>query len=123
MSGNTVLLDEHVGRVFEHVLSERGFDAVQAKDEFGEQTVDRDLLRWCVDNDAILVTHDASDFTRLHDDAVEHAGICCYREQRLPDEDPDGLARALEAVLTHYGAAALRGELVELQEWYDWLQR
>lgn len=120
MSRTTVLLDEHVGRVFQHVLSERGFDVVQAKDEFGEQTVDETILRWCADNDAILVTHDANDFNKLHQE-IEHAGICCYRAQHRPVTDPEGLVRAFEAVLDHYGADAIQGAFVELDEWYEWL--
>jgi hypothetical protein len=40
----TLLLDEHVGRVFERVLRERGYDVTQAKDRFGEHTADSDLL-------------------------------------------------------------------------------
>lgn len=120
MSRKTVLLDEHVGRVFERVLSERGFEVVQAKDAFGERTIDETILEWCTDNDAILVTHDASDFKRLHE-TVEHAGICCYRDQRRPDADPEGLVRAFEAVVDHYGADGIEGAFVELEEWYTWL--
>lgn len=42
MTGS-ILLDEHVGRLFERVLRERGYDVDQAKDRFGEQTNDTDL--------------------------------------------------------------------------------
>jgi hypothetical protein len=35
-----ILLDEHVGRIFERLLSERGYDVVRAKDQFGEHTND-----------------------------------------------------------------------------------
>lgn len=37
--GARILLDEHVGRVFERVLQERGHNVEQAKDRFGEHTV------------------------------------------------------------------------------------
>ncbi len=50
-----VLLDEHVGRVFERVLRERGHDVEQAKDVFGEATTDAVLLRWCGENAALLM--------------------------------------------------------------------
>lgn len=40
MTGARILLDEHVGRVFERVLSERGYEVEQAKDVFGEFTED-----------------------------------------------------------------------------------
>jgi hypothetical protein len=39
-----VLLDEHVSRVFERVLGEQGYHVEQAKDRFGERTVDSELL-------------------------------------------------------------------------------
>lgn len=39
------LLDEHVGRIFEHVLQSRGYRVSQAKDQFGEHTSDEALLR------------------------------------------------------------------------------
>ena len=43
MSGPRLLLDEHVGRIFERLLRERGHDVVQAKDQFGEHTTDAEL--------------------------------------------------------------------------------
>lgn len=116
----TVLLDEHVGRVFERVLAERGYDVRQAKDTFGERTSDRDLLRWCSENGAILVTNNAQDFESLHVD-YEHGGILLYRDQALPDEDPEGVARAVDEAVSQYGLDGVSNELVELDAWYDWL--
>jgi len=49
VTGTQVLLDEHVGRVFERLLQERGYDVVQAKDQFGEHTSDADLVEWCAE--------------------------------------------------------------------------
>lgn len=115
------LLDEHVGRVFEHVLRERGYEVYQAKDEFGEQTEDTSLLQWCHDTGTILVTNNAVDFEPLHAE-YSHAGLFLYRDQRLPDEDPEGLARTVTAVLGQYDEDELGNELIELGEWYDWLQ-
>ena len=69
-----VLLDEHVGRVFERVLDERGYHVTQAKDRFGEQTTDRGLLLWCGENDVLLLTNNAKDFEPLHHE-VNHAGL------------------------------------------------
>jgi hypothetical protein len=87
-----VLLDEHVGRVFEHVLRDRGFEVRQAKD-----------------------------FGPLHQE-VEHAGVLLYYEQSLPDDDPEGLARVVETFLEQYGSEELRNEIVRLDTWYDLLQ-
>jgi hypothetical protein len=116
-----VLLDEHVGRVFEHVLRDRGFEVTQAKDRFGEHTTDRDLLRWCGHNDVLLISNNAKDFEPLHKE-VEHAGVLLYYEQSLPDDDPEGLARVVETVLEQYGSEELRNEIVRLDTWYDHLQ-
>lgn len=114
-----LLLDEHVGRVFEHVLAQRGHDVVQAKDRFGERTSDAALLDWCVENDAVVVTNNARDFEPLHE-RREHRGLFLYRRQDLPDIDPEGLATAIDTVLDQYGED-VTGRLVELDDWYDWL--
>lgn len=116
-----VLLDEHVSRLFERVLRERGFHVDQAKDRFGERTTDVALLRWCGEHGFLLVTNNARDFELLHD-RLTHAGLLVYYEQTLPDEDPEGLARAIEAVIAQYGRDGLADEVVDLEEWYEWLQ-
>jgi hypothetical protein len=116
-----ILLDEHVGRIFERVLDERGFEVEQAKDRFGETTEDRQLLRWCADNGVVLLTNNAKDFETLHQ-RHDHHGLLLYREQTLPDTDPEGLARAVEEVFDQYGASGVENELVELRGWYEWLQ-
>lgn len=123
MSSSTqVLLDEHVGRVFERVLRERGYCVEQAKDRFGEHTVDEELLRWCAEHDSLLVSNNASDFERLHGEH-EHAGILLYYEQDRPDDDPEGLARTVEEVIEQYGTDELANNLVDLGEWYEWLHQ
>lgn len=114
------LLDEHVGRVFERVLDERGHEAVQAKDAFGEETNDAALVRWCGENGALLVTNNATEFEQRHT-TIDHAGLLVYRDQSWPDTDPEGLARTVGEVLAQYGEEQLRAELVDLDEWYDWL--
>lgn len=120
MTRSRLLLDEHVGRVFERVLSERGYYVEQAKDRFGEHTRDDELLRWCSENEVILITNNAKDVESLHHD-YDHAGILLFYEQRLPDEDPEGLARTVNEVLDQYGTAGITSEVVDLGEWYDWL--
>lgn len=115
-----LLLDEHVGRVFERVLRDRGLAVGQVKDEFGERTDDATLLERCRAEDAILVTNNARDFHSLHDDH-DHAGLFLYQDQRLPDDDPEGLARTVAVVLEQYEADELANERVYLGEWYDWL--
>jgi hypothetical protein len=115
-----ILLDEHVGRVFERLLRERGHEVEQAKDRFGEYTTDDALLEWCADNGVVLATNNASDFEPLHREH-DHAGILLYYEQALPDTDPEGLARTVDEVFTQYGTDGVTNELVDLGEWYEWL--
>jgi len=114
-----LILDEHVCRVFEHVLRERGYDVIQAKDRFGEETNDRELLRWCNETGTFLVSNNAKDFVALHSQQ-EHAGFFLYREQSLPDDDPEGLARAVDVAIEQYGSE-LHNNIVELDKWYEWL--
>lgn len=116
------LLDEHVGRLFEHVLRQRGYQVEQAKDRFGEHTDDADLLRWCAENGVLFVTNNAKDFEPLHQ-RKDHAGIFLYREQRLPDDDPEGVAGTVDEVLDQYGVDEVANELVDLDEWYAWLHQ
>ncbi|MFB6177040.1 MAG: DUF5615 family PIN-like protein [Halobaculum sp.] len=118
-STGEVLLDEHVGRVFERVLRERGYDVVQAKDRFGEYTTDEELLYWCGENETLLISNNAKDFEALHGE-VDHAGLLLYYDQTLPDDDPEGLARTVAEVTGQYGADALSNSVVDLDEWYEW---
>jgi predicted nuclease of predicted toxin-antitoxin system len=115
-----ILLDEHVSRVFEGVLRERGYTVVQASDQFGEATVDRELLEWCGQNDYVLLTNNAKDFESLHRD-IPHAGLFLYRDQRLPDREPEALARVVDEVIAQYGPNDVVDEVVSLDRWYEWL--
>ena len=117
-----ILLADHVTRVFESVLGERGFSVEQAKDRFGERTTDRELLRYCGDNGVLLITNNVKDFEPLHG-RIAHSGLLVYHDQQLPDVDPEGLARAVEEVLRQYGVSGVEDELVDLEEWYGWLHR
>jgi hypothetical protein len=49
------------------------------------------------------VTNNAKDFEPLHHDH-DHAGILLYCDQKLPDTDPEGLARTVDEVFDQYGA-------------------
>jgi len=115
-----ILLDEHVGRIFERLLSERGYDVVQAKDQFGEHTNDVELLQWCADETVVLLTNNAKDFEPLHR-THDHAGMLLYYDQKLPDNDPEGLARTVDEVFNQYGSTGIDNELADLDEWYEWL--
>ena len=120
MTGTEILLDEHVGRVFERLLRERSYDVVQAKDQFGEHTSDAELVEWCNESGTVLVSNNAKDFEPLHTE-YDHAGMLLYYDQNLPDTDPEGLARTVDEVFNQYGTGALKNQLVDLGEWYEWL--
>jgi hypothetical protein len=117
-----ILLDEHVGRVFERMLREYGHHVEQAKDRFGERTVDGELLRWCGENEYLFVTNNAKDFEPLHR-SEDHAGLLLFYDNSLPDTDPEGLTRTVDEVIDQYGIDGLENELVDLGEWYDWLRK
>lgn len=120
MTKPRILLDEHVGRVFERLLGERGYEVVQAKDRFGEHTTDADLVSWCTNSGTVLMTNNAKDFESLHTE-YNHAGIFLYYDNALPDTDPEGLARTVDEVFAQYGHSGVENQLVDLSEWYEWM--
>lgn len=120
MTGTQILFDEHVGRVFERLLRERGHDVKQAKDRFGEYTSDVELIEWCSESGTVLLTNNAKDFGPLHHE-YDHAGVFLYYDQKLPDTDPEGLARTVDEVFNQYGIGGIEKQLVDLGEWYEWL--
>lgn len=117
----TLLLDEHVSRVFESTLTDRGFDVQRAREALGESATDRALLEWCSDHEAVLISNNVRDFEAIHH-SVDHFGVLLYRKQDLPDKDPEGLVRTVELVFQQYGRSEVQDQLVELDEWYEWLQ-
>jgi hypothetical protein len=52
---------------------------------------------------------------------VDHAGVLVYSDQRLPDDDPKGLARVVETVLEQYGSEEVRDEIVGADRWDELL--
>lgn len=120
MTGERILLDEHVGRIFERLLRERNHDVEQAKDRFGEHTSDTALVKWCAEHDTVLLTNNAKDFEPLHHEH-DHAGLLLYYDQNLPDTDPEGLARTVDEIFDQYGTAGIENQLIDLGEWYEWL--
>lgn len=40
-----------------------------------------------------------------------------YYDQKCPDQDPEGLARAVDEVFDQYGRPGVENELVDLDEW------
>ncbi|TKX55634.1 hypothetical protein EXE44_15855 [Halorubrum sp. SS7] len=87
---------------------------------FGEFTEDAELLTWCGEHGVALMTNNARNFEKLHRE-IDHAGLLLYYDQNRPDEDPEGVARVVDEVFTQYGATDIENEIVDLDEWYDWL--
>jgi hypothetical protein len=67
-----------------------------------------------------LISNNAKDFEAL-DERIDHTGILLVYDQRLPDADPEGLARTVDEVLDQYGIEGVANQVVDLEEWYDWL--
>jgi hypothetical protein len=70
--------------------------------------------------DVLLISNNAKDFEPLHQE-VDHAGVLVYSDQRLPDDDPKGLARVVETVLEQYGSEEVRDEIVGADRWDELL--
>lgn len=109
--------DEHVPSVFVTTLRSAGYDVTRAKDAFGEATDDEELLHYCAEQNALLVTHDKKDFAGDVETAVDHAGIILYTNANFLRDYPEEAAQTLERVLTHYSADDLENELVWLDQW------
>lgn len=75
-----ILVDEHVPRVVRTALVSSGYHTKQAAEQFGQETIDRELLEWCCDNDWVLLTNDKKDFNEIATGA-SHAGVFIYVDQ------------------------------------------
>lgn len=111
--------DEHVPSVFITTLRSNGYDVHKANTILGEGTDDRRLLEQCADNDYIFITHDKKDFSGPLSESVDHAGIMIYTNPVLLRDDPDGVVRTIERVLSHYPPAELAGEQLWIDQWYS----
>jgi len=89
---------------------------VEANDIFGEATRDEALLRYCGENDCVLLTHDR-DFAGRLGTSVDHAGVVVYTDANYVRDEPEHAVRTLERVFTHYPPEELRNELVWLDQW------
>ncbi|MBC8180293.1 DUF5615 family PIN-like protein [candidate division KSB1 bacterium] len=67
-------LDENVPLAVAHGLKKRGIDVSTTPDSNLIQAKDFEQLKYAVNNNRVLVTHD-SDFLRLHKNGINHAGI------------------------------------------------
>ncbi len=107
------LVDEHVPSVFCTVLRSNGYRVVRAREVFGEETDDEELLEYCEDEDLLLITHDKKDFGSHETDA----GVVAYTDSFFLRDEPETAVRTVERVLDAYPASELRGEVIWLSQW------
>ena len=112
----SLLTDEHVPRIFINTLRSNGHEVVEARIAFGEATNDERLLRYCRENNHILVTHDKKDFHRLTE-TEGRSGIVVYTDPNYLRDDPEAAVHTLERVLSQYPQEELTNELVWLDQW------
>jgi hypothetical protein len=74
-------LDENVSRGVASALRRRGIDVTTAVDATLIGADDVDQLRFAIAQQRVVVTHD-DDFTRIHAEGIEHAGICYCHEDK-----------------------------------------
>jgi hypothetical protein len=100
-------LDENVSGAVASALRRRGVDVTTAADAALIGADDRAHLRFAVQENRVVVSHD-DDFTRIHSQGVEHAGICyCPKDKHSMGD----LIRLLVLVHECFTAAEMQGHL------------
>jgi predicted nuclease of predicted toxin-antitoxin system len=94
-----LLTDEHVPSVFVTTLRSKGHDVRRAIEELSEGTDDYELLSYCAENGAILLTHDKKDFAGETETTVDHDGIVIYTDANFLRDRPEEAVRTLERAL------------------------
>ncbi len=75
-------MDEHVPKAVTEGLRRRGVDVVTVQDEGKASAPDREHIERATQEGRIIFTQD-TDFLRLHDEGVPHAGMV-YASQQTP---------------------------------------
>ena len=109
-----MLTDEHVPSVAGTELRSEGFSVVTARETFGEQTVDPDLLAATTDLNRTLLTNDR-DFVELHG-TVDHGGIVVYTTQGLA---PAQFVRGLERLDRHLDSSDIQNGIQWIERWVE----
>jgi hypothetical protein len=113
------LTDEHVPSVFITTLRSNNHTVIKAKDVFGEQTNDEELLHYCVEHDYLLITHDRKDFSDKTAKQVTHNGILINTEPTYLRDYPNDAVILVERILTHYPPEELENRLAWLKAWRE----
>ena len=100
-------LDENVSGAVALGLQRRGVDVITSTDAGLIGAEDGDQLQFSLSQSRVLVTHD-DDFTRIHAQGAEHAGICyCHKDKHSIGD----LIRVLILVHECFTEDELRGHL------------
>ena len=86
----SLLVDEHVPRVFTGALRSTGFDVTTAQERYGQESVDSSILDDCAETVTVVLTNDR-DFVRTADER-DHAGVVMYTDRRFRLDDPTNAA-------------------------------
>lgn len=108
------LLDEHVPRVLASTLRSNGYCVERAAEQFGEGTVDEELLAWCGDDGPLPFTNDRKDFGSVDE---QHAGVFVYVDQNWPRDRPGQVVAVIDEVLRQYPANTIGGRTVWMDDW------
>lgn len=106
------LTDEHVPSVVITTLRAHGCSVVLAKEQYGERTVDRELLEAGAADDRVLLTNDR-DFLVLGAE-TDHAGAIVYTTQ---DVDPGDFVGAIQRIDRYVDPEAMWNDIEWLEDW------
>ena len=111
----SLLVDEHVPRVFTGALHSTGFDVTAAQDRYGQESVDSSILDDCAETGTVIITNDR-DFVRMADEC-DHAGVVMYTDRRFLLDDPMNAAGALVELNRYYSEDGLHNPVEWLDNW------
>lgn len=103
--------------MFITTLRTAGHDVVAAKAALDEGVSDEQLLRYCVDDNRVLITHDKQHFSGPLSVTVDHPGIVIYTDANYLRDEPAAAVRTLERVRTVVPDRELRNQVIWLDEW------
>lgn len=104
--------DENVPRVFATTLRSSGFHVETAHEQYGENTLDPDLLAECAADELVLVTNDR-DFVE-YAEQMDHAGIIIYTNQAL---SPGVFVRGVTRIDRQFSPEEMQDNVEWLEQW------
>jgi hypothetical protein len=111
----SLLVDEHVPRVFTGALRSTGFAVTTAQERYGQESVDSSIFDDCAEEGLVIVTNDR-DFVRLAA-GRDHAGVIVYTDRRFLLDDPLAAAGAIANIDRQYTSDEIRNTVEWLDNW------